>query len=853
MRAVVESCEARFVSVRERMHINTIIWILVLISPGLVFANDHVYQTYSSESPYAAAIEKAAGAVKIASPHSMSIKVVEAEVFALPAVSYQDIGLPENEKRNKKHRVSVHREIGVDLSRYWRLVDTIGDMNIWRMVIRSPNAYFIRPHISVDDVGVKYIKVYGGELAKEVGVQDADKLDAKAGIWNGVVKGEYLYIEVGKAGNKEKPNITIDKISHGFAEPLTLEIKDSTYPTKEQSCHNDVMCYSDYSAERKGVLWLYFEEDGFGYVCSGSLVMDLSGSYANWLLTAHHCINNQTAADSLIAVFNYTTSTCDGAVTDIWSYPSVSGATYKISRSVDLSSDFSLLELDSNPPDSADYGYLGWTTSPLASAESVVGIHHPDGSYKRISFGNEDDDPITPDRLWDVLWADGTTEGGSSGSPLFAADTKQIVGTLYGGYASCIATDSHDWYGKFSVSWDEGLSEYLGNGAYSRPARPVVNASDGTYIDRVSVSWSEVSGATSYRIYRCTDTTISSCGSYYSSVYSPYDDTGAVSGVTYYYRIKACNTTGCSNYSDYNTGYRGISQPTHVTDDYNGDGKADILVRRVSDGYLFMYEMDGNTRTGKNIGGLSTDWTVEGVGDFNGDGMTDILIRRASDGYLFMYEMDGNVRTGKNIGGLSVDWKVEGVGDFNGDSKDDILVRRTSDGYLFMYEMDGNVRTGKNIGGLSTDWEVHGLGDFNGDDKSDILIRRVSDGYLFMYEMDGNIRTGKNIGGLSNDWTIEGLGDFNGDGKDDILIRRTSDGYLFMYEMNGSARTGKSIGGMDTAWSIERVADYGGDSKTDILIRRISDGYLMMYEMDSNVRTSKNVGSLNISWQVEVQ
>ncbi len=289
------------------------------------------------------------------------------------------------------------------------------------------------------------------------------------------------------------------------------------------------------------------------------------------------------------------------------------------------------------------------------------------------------------------------------------------------------------------------------------------------------------------------------------------------------------------------------------SDDFNGDAKSDILVRRTSDGYLFMYEMDGNSRTGKNIGGLSTDWTVQGIGDFNGDGKNDILVRRTSDGYLFMYEMNGNVRTGKSIGGLSTDWTVQGLGDFNGDGKDDILIRRTSDGYLFMYEMNGNVRTGKNIGGMSTDWTVQGLGDFNGDGKDDILIRRTSDGYLFMYEMNGNVRTGKNIGGMSTDWTVQGLGDFNGDGKADILIRRTSDGYLFMYEMNGNVRTGKSIGGMDNAWAIERIADYGGDGKADILIRRTSDGYLMMYEMNANVRTSKNVGSLSTSWEVEVQ
>ena len=57
-----------------------------------------------------------------------------------------------------------------------------------------------------------------------------------------------------------------------------------------------------------------------------------------------------------------------------------------------------------------------------------------------------------------VLWkttlnGHGTTEGGSSGSPLLTANHR-VIGQLHGGYADC--NDSilaPDWYGKFNVSW----------------------------------------------------------------------------------------------------------------------------------------------------------------------------------------------------------------------------------------------------------------------------------------------------------------------------------------------------------------------------------------------------------------
>ena len=88
----------------------------------------------------------------------------------------------------------------------------------------------------------------------------------------------------------------------------------------------------------------------------------------------------------------------------------------------------------------------------------------------------------------------------------------------------------------------------------STPSAP--DASDGTYSDRVRISWSSVSGATTYKIYRCTNSSTSSCSYIASDSSSPYNDYGGNSGTIYYYRIKASNSAGDSGYSDYDTGYK---------------------------------------------------------------------------------------------------------------------------------------------------------------------------------------------------------------------------------------------------------------------------------------------------------
>ena len=86
------------------------------------------------------------------------------------------------------------------------------------------------------------------------------------------------------------------------------------------------------------------------------------------------------------------------------------------------------------------------------------------------------------------------------------------------------------------------------------PSAPL--ASDGVFENKVNTTWVNVADTSDYELYRCETTDTSSCDvAVYSGANSYYDDFDA--GIdTYYYRVKACSTDGCSDYSDYDVGYR---------------------------------------------------------------------------------------------------------------------------------------------------------------------------------------------------------------------------------------------------------------------------------------------------------
>ncbi|KAF9974735.1 hypothetical protein BGZ73_001818 [Actinomortierella ambigua] len=114
------------------------------------------------------------------------------------------------------------------------------------------------------------------------------------------------------------------------------------------------------------------------------------------------------------------------------------------------------------------------TPNPV-EVEPIFGIHHPGGDIMKVSFVLNGSLPKTcwsdcgPDQQyhWQIPhWDRGTTEPGSSGSPLFDAD-KRIVGQLHGGTASCYNTKGYDVYGGLHASFrvpprpKDRLSTYL--------------------------------------------------------------------------------------------------------------------------------------------------------------------------------------------------------------------------------------------------------------------------------------------------------------------------------------------------------------------------------------------------------
>ncbi len=333
----------------------------------------------------------------------------------------------------------------------------------WRYAISSPNATSI--DLGFEDVFLPHgtqLRVLDekGQPAKGP-YTDADNRPHKQ-LWPGPVIGKGVTIELTvPAAMKPYVSLKLAHITRGYRK--FWEEKNNL--DKSGSCNVDVACPEGDNWQNPIHAVARYVRSG-QFLCTGQLINNTSNDGTPYFLTADHCGFNANNAASINLWWNYESATCRAPGSASSGTPistagfndTQNGATFIASNAF---SDFALLRLDSAPPASYGVYYTGWDRRDLAPT-SAVGIHHPSGHAKRISFENDPlsitsySSSVTGDasHLRIADWDVGTTEGGSSGSGLWNSE-QLLIGQLHGGLAAC-GNDDPDWYGRFYSSWDSG-------------------------------------------------------------------------------------------------------------------------------------------------------------------------------------------------------------------------------------------------------------------------------------------------------------------------------------------------------------------------------------------------------------
>jgi lysyl endopeptidase len=229
---------------------------------------------------------------------------------------------------------------------------------------------------------------------------------------------------------------------------------------------------------RTGVFRVLYEDGGFVYTCSGGLINDQDPTTLQpWLLTAHHCIDNQASALSMDTKFFWRFLSCgSGSSTFVYGPLGADLIVTSATTDVTLARAIDPTQIPSGAT------YLGWTSIRPPDGTALHRLSHPfhEGSGltqpQHYSTHQSDDTPafncggvFTPTNYLNSVNQLGTgISKGSSGSPVMLADGI-IVGQLYGACGDDFppdgcGTDEYILDGAFATSFPL-LAPYLAPGA----------------------------------------------------------------------------------------------------------------------------------------------------------------------------------------------------------------------------------------------------------------------------------------------------------------------------------------------------------------------------------------------------
>jgi lysyl endopeptidase len=410
--------------------------------------------------------------------------------------------------RGKRVQVGFGRDVNLAVgsadSRTWQW-QALGDGRMAaRIAITSPGASGLRVGLMADfwPQGVE-IRAQGSE-ADDILNQSPTRIVPAAGttptetLWSPALPGATQWVEI-VWPHDIGATLRVVQISHLLAHPLAAGVPVSKLDRDIGSggrCNSDVACVSSPSQALRdtfaSVAKMVFTDAGRSFRCTGTLLNDTdTTTQTPWFITGNHCFDNAVLNDSgnpiagarnktpaemdvvartLNTYWNFQSTTC-GAVTSPNTQLRAGGSSFVTNNDA---LDMLFLRLAEAPPTGSFFS--GWDAAAVTANMLVTGIHHPGGDLKKISQGGvvptvfrtiSISTSLRTGSFSEVVWTQGVTEQGSSGSGIFNRPTANepyfFRGGLWGGISSCSATSEPDFYSRMDQYFSQ-LSQFLAPG-----------------------------------------------------------------------------------------------------------------------------------------------------------------------------------------------------------------------------------------------------------------------------------------------------------------------------------------------------------------------------------------------------
>lgn len=328
---------------------------------------------------------------------------------------------------------------------------------IWRLRIVSPNA---------TDLWLVYdqwrivkpceLFLYNDDRSMVLGPYTA------VDNWDGtnvtpITSGEAVTLEyVVPEGQEDIGELSVMRVLHGYRHFNNREARDRDALDAfgdALACEINVNCFGYMQEEKRAVALI---ADPMGGTCTGTMLNNTLQNGDPLFNTAFHCLNGNQ--NNWLFYFNYESPNCSPNQNGSLQFV-IANATLLMSHQ---ESDHALLRLSRPRPERPFIpAYMGWYRPDIAASNSY-GIHHPRADVKKAheDYGaavSTDWNGNWPNTHWRTYVDNGTSEPGSSGSPMINGG-GYVVGCMHGGPTPDCDPNTQEQavYGKLATAWEGG-------------------------------------------------------------------------------------------------------------------------------------------------------------------------------------------------------------------------------------------------------------------------------------------------------------------------------------------------------------------------------------------------------------